>query len=105
MVSVLVRPSIPEECSPVETTAPLHLTVITERAYDDDGSHTSIPAVITELPGENLGRITAAGERVGRIDCMRQHEPERRRKKHSSRSATYFAATPQVKGGAWTTPW
>ncbi len=40
-------------------------------------SRATRPAA-TALPGENLGSIDGPGERVGRIDRVTQHDPERR---------------------------
>jgi hypothetical protein len=59
--------------------------------------------VAAALPGENLGRIHAAGERVGRLGRIRRHARERRRKTHLPRSATDVAESPQLSATTWTT--
>ena len=47
---------------------------------------SNVPYLRTEpLAGENLGSMSGVGERVGRIDCVRRHGPERRGKGHSCR--------------------
>lgn len=45
--------------------------------------------------GENLGRMSAAGERVGRIDYATRHDPERHRKIHLHRSEASDTASPR----------
>lgn len=54
---------------------------VTPRVLDtDSGGMTSRapkPAA-TASPGEALGSIDGPGERVGRIGCVTQHDPERR---------------------------
>ncbi|GAP46284.1 ABC transporter ATP-binding protein [Streptomyces azureus] len=49
---------------------------VTECVYGSDGCRSTLH-VAAALPGENLGRIRAAGERVGRIVRIRRHARER----------------------------
>ncbi|GAB2972121.1 hypothetical protein GCM10023080_040190 [Streptomyces pseudoechinosporeus] len=50
--------------------------------------HQGTPSLSPDSPGENLGSMGGCGERVGRIDYLTGHEPERPRKKDQHRSET-----------------
>jgi hypothetical protein len=63
----------------------------------------ALPARSERHPCENLGSSRSAGERVGRIDCVTSHHPERRCKSHLRSSETDTTASPQVSRTWWTT--
>ena len=84
-----VRPTPVQQRSPTPTERPeTTATSVTDCEQDTllRKHRSNVPHLRAESPpGENLGRMSGAGERVGRIDCVTRHTPERRGKSHSRR--------------------